>query len=676
MAIFISFAGLTLVLGAISESAKLHCREQILQIAGLCIIGVCAVFSNAFQNVERRYCDRIVFLLFVAIVLLMAIRPDLFQPTTLSHPDYRGTIRWTGWTLDPNNSGLVLSLGAVASIRLAHEFPLSLSRTLWLVAGLCTLQLARTFSRIGMLAAALALFVWLYPRWQLADRRFKLCTSIAALVALLVLPTSVSVFRSSDVLLARRAASITNVMDLSWANRLYVLPGTIQAMLDRPWRGWGWDNVLPVVQQVYSPTFLPDNTALLLNDYAHLGASYGIPLLVLVVFIIGWCLVYGRSPYAKMTLIVFSVAMFFQGVVRIPITFIPLCISVGVLLGEHPPWKKANWHPVSLPVLPTLCVLGFLGTWCVAPFLMTNKTVRVTDRAISISPKTAAAMTLAFVVTSNLTAHAQQARAAASQGVNAAVIRPEAIPDFERLHGTNVWFVTGGAGQRTISPDELNRLVPMLRGVHAVRRMFDAANIVSPPTPAPDRPFPIRSVISTLFVCVLVFVIRECAVNSRHRVSVGLVAATLIAIGLATPRPKRDWAKENSETANWARQMYRTAAPDAIYEEFVLNPEVTPAFSIRNRRELWHTFYQTSRAERPAEMLARIQASIECQVVVIPDKSEELRSFDVVWRSRVCNFTERQHLLAAVLRTLNLPARVAGGRVEMWGEGSWLPASR
>lgn len=409
----------------------------------------------------------------------------------------------------------------------------------------------------------------------------------------------------------------------------------------------------------------------MLNDYAHLGASYGLPLLAAVIFLISWCLLRGTSPLAKMATISLSAAMFFQGVVRIPITFFPLCISLGILLGERPPWRRENWRHIPLPMATFSFSVIFLGAWCVVPLLLTDKTVRAGADWIVVSGKRQPPLTIAFVEKTNLANYGREARAVASLGLRAIITKPRAVAEIQRTYGTNTWFVgDSGVGKR-IPPDKIWAPTGMERGVRAVRKAFDLSGMRA--LPAPDKPYPTGAVVVAFYAAVLALLVRECFISMRLRLAVGAAAASGGAVLLMVCSTNPGWREENRQTAEWARQMRSTEMPEGIYKQYVLDPDITPAFTLRNRREVWYTFYQVCNVEDPREMLHRVKEAIDVQVMTCPGTFPSVRPFDEIWKTRTCSFTERWYLLAAVLRTLNVPARMRAGRAEMWVEGSWLP---
>jgi hypothetical protein len=157
---------------------------------------------------------------------------------------------------------------------------------------------------------------------------------------------------------------------------------------------------------------------------------------------------------------------------------------------------------------------------------------------------------------------------------------------------------------------------------------------------------------------------------------VGLAGASALAVWLLALSVAWDWRGENREVAEWARQMRKTAVPEEIYQQYVLNPDISTFFSVRSRRELWHTFYQVANTENPSELLDRLKEAIDVQILIRPDLSRDIRPFEEIWRTRACSSAERWYVLAAALRSLNVPARIHSGRAEIWMDGKWFPTGR
>jgi hypothetical protein len=664
------FAGVPLVAAVGWEPIFRHNHEQGLQILGLTLICMWMWIYVVRPKAERAFFAQFMLVTYLMLVCAMALFPSLLDSGPKYVSTYRGIPRWNGWTIDPNNSAVALALALVIALHLKAVAPSHFYCLLNLAIGLCSIQLARSFSRIGILTALLGVSMWLLPKWRASATALKERISVGVLLLALIFPLAQSALYVPEVLIIRRLLSFTNVMDLSWANRLYVLPGTIQAALDRPITGWGWGNVLPVHQMVYCPTFIPDNTAVLLNDYAHLAASYGIPVLIATLLAILWSVSKGDNRCAKTVVLCLSVAMFFQGVVRIPLTFIPLCMTVGMLLGEAPPWKRSHVSTRLFPWIVLGCLGAFLFAWCALPLLSTSIGVRYGANQVVICGGRKPLTSLCFVTDSDLWEYGREARAAASLGVRAVICHGDTVPHVESTYGSNTWVSTSARGERHIPATRSSTSISLVRGVKAVCRAYDSG--APEAVPCPDKPFTIRFVILTLYACVLVLLLRECCLCVRHPKGVALLGAFAAVLSVSISGLSPASSEQNAQVARWAVQMSDNKVPDGIYREFVLNPTIAPGFSLDNRREVWHTFYQSTYSRDPMVLLERLRMAIETQVLIRPDQSPHIRPFGAIWRTRTCNLNERWYMLVSALRVLNVPARMNEGSPEMWVDGRWL----
>jgi O-antigen ligase len=180
----------------------------------------------------------------------------------------------------------------------------------WLgLAGAFALGCLRSYSRGAWLGAALGLAYLVYQvfklsggqvagvsgsqsavvaesagfwRWRFGAGLRWLVRERVAVVVLLVSLAVVGFWAAShgNWRLARRVASVGNVNDFSWRNRVAAWEGALVMIGDRPWFGWGWG----VPEQVYPPLYLAERSeeglAIQLNDYLMLGMSAGLPALV------------------------------------------------------------------------------------------------------------------------------------------------------------------------------------------------------------------------------------------------------------------------------------------------------------------------------------------------------------------------------------------------------------
>jgi O-antigen ligase len=80
-------------------------------------------------------------------------------------------------------------------------------------------------------------------------------------------------------LIAKRAASIVNMNDFSWRNRVFAWKGALQIIAEHPWFGTGWGQAKLMYEHYYLPSKLNEAAAIAMNDYLMLGATLGIPAL-------------------------------------------------------------------------------------------------------------------------------------------------------------------------------------------------------------------------------------------------------------------------------------------------------------------------------------------------------------------------------------------------------------
>jgi len=103
--------------------------------------------------------------------------------------------------------------------------------------------------------------------------------------ALLVILLSAGVLgfwqlRFSESRLAHRLASVGNVNDFSWRNRVVAWQGATRMMLDRPVIGFGWSEAEAAYGKKYLPPQAIEGAAIQLNDFLMIGICAGMPSLV------------------------------------------------------------------------------------------------------------------------------------------------------------------------------------------------------------------------------------------------------------------------------------------------------------------------------------------------------------------------------------------------------------
>ena len=158
----------------------------------------------------------------------------------------------------------------------------------------CGIGLFKSYSRGAWLGTASGMGVLLYVLLKYRSSSFSL-SSIMPRPALknsrrvgkpiLVLLISLSILAfwqlcSSEWLVARRIASVSNPNDFSWRNRVVAWHGAVQMMRDSPLTGFGWQQAEVTYVKEYCPTRVTESAAIQMNDYLMVGICGGVPALV------------------------------------------------------------------------------------------------------------------------------------------------------------------------------------------------------------------------------------------------------------------------------------------------------------------------------------------------------------------------------------------------------------
>ncbi len=135
--------------------------------------------------------------------------------------------------------------------------------------------------------------------------------------------------------------------------------------------------------------------------------------------------------------------------------------------------------------------------------------------------------------------------------------------------------------------------------------------------------------------------------------------------------------------ANYNRSLVRWNVSDDLYRDFVLSPELhelttshPPLATDRNwRRPLWEFFYPRIRKETTVEGAAAIVLRQLRERIKIEAGDKPRRSVRCVWQGGVGTEFEFQRVAVATLRSVGIPARLAGAdRVEFWDGNDWREA--
>lgn len=117
-------------------------------------------------------------------------------------------------------------------------------------------------------------------------------TNFISIAVIVVLVCSLLFIIGPESLLTKRIQSVANTYDLSWRNRLTAWDGALGMIMDHPFLGSGWINMVERFEQLYSSTRLAEGLSIILNDYLTLGIGLGIP----AILIFGWLVGFSFAP--------------------------------------------------------------------------------------------------------------------------------------------------------------------------------------------------------------------------------------------------------------------------------------------------------------------------------------------------------------------------------------------
>lgn len=134
---------------------------------------------------------------------------------------------------------------------------------------------------------------------------------------------------------------------------------------------------------------------------------------------------------------------------------------------------------------------------------------------------------------------------------------------------------------------------------------------------------------------------------------------------------------EHVELANYNRELVNWKLDDALYLEFVLSPQIDPAFDgeMDWRRALWENFYPRIRKETSPEAAAEIVVRFLRERVTISDELHQPQSISEIWRKQMSNTAGFERIYVAALRSVGIPAKIGPSqKVEIIANGHWLAA--
>ncbi len=252
-------------------------------------------------------------------VLMIEMVCSLFVWNKLPSYYYRGLLRHTGIFNNPNTMGtmmgvlFILCLGKILKGIALNSFGVSVvqcanssilgrfkQRKWFYLCGsgavgafTCILQ---TYSRgvlIAMLFACFVMLFWLINQQTLpsviddpAKRRFVkrylghlICFSFSVCVILILEHQSITWAP------LRRLASIGNINDFSWRNRVDAWLGLSGMIANRPFTGWGWIDLVSIFDSTFRPRRLSESGAIFTNDYFVVACCIGLPGAVSLIYL-------------------------------------------------------------------------------------------------------------------------------------------------------------------------------------------------------------------------------------------------------------------------------------------------------------------------------------------------------------------------------------------------------
>ena len=357
--------------------------------AALCV-GCCALGFVPISNVQRgNPCAALAWLLLAAglgsTVIALA---QAFDVWVESEWIVRGfSQRRPGSNLaQPNHLALLLAM-AMASLAYLNNVSKVLGKGVsCLVFAVLATGLAATESRAGLLQV-LVLAIWLciktvgdqarlsrwsVPIWDVPRRDMAICAGFATGL-FVAYPTIFGLLTGVE-------GTVSRLSDGSM--RFTVWPQLFDAVMLKPWLGWGVLQVAPAHNAVADAHAVAEAFHYSHNIFLDLAIWLGLPVAVgLVVLVAAWLWRHIKkttSPhasYALALLLVLGVASLLEYQYSYAYFLAPAAFAVGVLERQH---SAAIWRGLSARVAlaVTLVVTGLMA-WSVAEYTLLEEDVRV-----------------------------------------------------------------------------------------------------------------------------------------------------------------------------------------------------------------------------------------------------------------------------------------------------------
>lgn len=231
-------------------------------------------------------------LLGCACVFLTPLLPD---PNAIFHGQYRyhDRVRWSGIWQNPNIFGLLMAvvlLFCIARAWSAMKRAVYAHSMIWSApAAIAFLSVVKSYSRGAWVTTGCGLLFLFWNSFRAASnhpaataQKMKLKTilvwSTVGFVIGFVFICGLKIAADAQVSFVQRVLSVFSNRDFSSQNRLASYQDGINMLLDQPWSGYGWDNIISIHTALYLQSGLSTGDAIKLNDFLMFSLRFGVPI--------------------------------------------------------------------------------------------------------------------------------------------------------------------------------------------------------------------------------------------------------------------------------------------------------------------------------------------------------------------------------------------------------------
>lgn len=311
----------------------------------------------------------------LSFILLAAQALDLYEDTIWINRmlQYR---RPGGNLGQPNQLATLLLMGIASVVYLVESKKLG-KLCAALLSVILILGLAATESRTGAVSMSALVICWFAWRQRLASSLSKPVVVIfvsAYLAALWSWPVALNEYHIN--------ARATPTMDVSAGTRWLVWPQLIDAVLMRPWCGWGLGQVSSALNAVAHSYDMGESFTFAHNLLLDIALGVGIPLTILIVvmaLIWTWRRIKSINDFSSWYCLVVIVPVAVHSMLEFPFAYsyflAPVMYALGALDGHFSKGKAVNID--ARAVLAAVSASGFLMAWSAFEYLNIEEDFRI-----------------------------------------------------------------------------------------------------------------------------------------------------------------------------------------------------------------------------------------------------------------------------------------------------------